>query len=433
MTAKSKREKQPQSSITNALDSFNATVSNLGCSYDVLKKEIQDLNLQLEGKNRQLEENLYEVNRLRRFLDSILNSMTDGVIVVDTVGKIILFNGGAEKLTGFRSEEVLGELYQNVFGKKVSKRFSPLYTMASGEALFLEEKEIKSKLGSFISVRYSTSLLTDNHNQAVGAVEVISDLTRIKRLEKEMQQIKTQTALNQMAALVAHEIRNPLGGIRGYVDLLAESIEAKDPRRSMLENINTSIRRLDEIVANFQLFTRPVKPHLEVFDICKFVEEVANYFERSTGFGNLGIRQMLHCPDSTEGVCVMCDPVLLEQALFMIMDNSVKAMPQGGTLRIEIQVTPLSKGKSTGRVNIIISDTGVGIPDTVLGDIFTPFFTTREKGMGLGLSLARNFISVQHGDILIDSEEGAGTSVTIVLPLEERKVQRDEGSKDSGR
>lgn len=127
MAQASKKKNKNDTPLAEAFDSFNATVTGLGASYRELKNRIQELNIQISEKNKQLEENFYEVNRLRWFFDSILNSMTDGVIVVDTAGKVVLFNAGAEKMTGFSSEEVLGKAYTKVFGKRVSERFSPPY------------------------------------------------------------------------------------------------------------------------------------------------------------------------------------------------------------------------------------------------------------------------------------------------------------------
>jgi len=417
MTGRSSKRPNPKDNfLADALYSFNSTLCDLGSSYEELKNRIQELNLQISEKNIQLEQNFFKVNRLRWFFDSILNSMADGVAVVDTSGKIVLFNRGAEKLTGFSSKQVLGKSYTEVFGKLVSERFSPLYTLKEGVSLLLEEKEMPKKSGEKVPVRYSTSLVTDSQGRTLGAVEVFSDLTQIKQLEGEMQRTKTQTALNQMAALVAHEIRNPLGGIRGYVDLLAESLEKDDPRRKMVNHINESINSLDAIVANFQLFTRPVKPNFESSDIIAFLNEVLDFFKKSANLKEKSIQLVLNGNASRKPLYVRMDPILMEQAILAVLDNAVKAMKMGGTIRIEIQKgKPLCKG-SKKHVSIVVSDSGEGMSRQTLRKLFTPFFTTRERGMGLGLALAKNFIHLHQGDIFVESEKGVGTTVTILLP-----------------
>ncbi|MCJ7812941.1 ATP-binding protein, partial [bacterium] len=397
------RSAQPKSDITyslaDAFDSFNTTVTDLGSSYQELMKRIQELNIQISEKNKKLEENFYEVNRLRRFLDSILNSMTDGVIVVDTAGRIVLFNKGAENLTGFSHEEVIGQTYTMVFGKQISERFSLLYTLSEGISLLLEEKEINTKYKKNIPVRYSTSLVTDSQNRTLGAVEVFSDLSRIKWLEDQMRQMKIQTALNQMAGLVAHEIRNPLGGIRGYVDLLSESMTQDDTHRQMVGHIIDSIKRLDEIVANFQLFTRPVKPQFEDTDMVRFIGEVLAFFGKNEEMRKKKTRVVADFLTKAKPIQLSIDPILIEQALLFILDNAVKSMQMEGTLRIELrEETPLNK-RVEKQILISISDTGAGMSKQVLKKLFTPFFTTRERGMGLGLALARNFVVHHRGDI----------------------------------
>ncbi len=403
-------------SLADAFDSFNTTVSELGSSYQELMGRILELNVQISEKNKKLEENFHEVNRLRRFLDSILNSLADGVIVIDTAGKIVLFNKGAENLTGFGQEEVMGKTYSRVFGRKVSERFSPLYTLSESVSLFSEEKEISTKYKKNIPVRYSTALVTDSQNRTLGAVEVLSDLSKMKRLEDQMQQMKTQTALNQMAGLVAHEIRNPLGGIRGYVDLLSESLEQKDARKKMVNHIIDSIKRLDEIVAHFQLFTRPVKPRYEKTDMVQFIREVLSFFKKSEEMKCKDICIITDFPKKTKSVELLIDPILIEQALLFIFDNAIKSMQKEGTLRIKLQEETCLDKQIEKQVLISISDTGSGMSKQVLNKLFMPFFTTRERGMGLGLSLVRNFVAHHRGDIYVESEKGIGTTVTIVLP-----------------
>jgi two-component system sensor histidine kinase AtoS len=220
-----------------------------------------------------------------------------------------------------------------------------------------------------------------------------------------------------MACLMAHEIRNPLGGIRGYVDLIAESLEKDDPRKKMVDHILKSILRLDEIVANFQLFTRPVKPHFEEVDLSRFLTDVLTFFQDSTGLKEKSIQLAMNLDNENQPIRVRIDPILLEQSLLAVLDNAVKAMKMGGVIRVELTPGVSLQKRGENVVSIIITDSGEGMSKDVLQELFTPFYTTREKGLGLGLSMARNFISLQRGDIFVESEEGMGTTVTILLPL----------------
>lgn len=417
---KNETQKEPQEDfLSSALNEFKADISGLDSSYRDLNDRIRELDIELSNQNQRLEESLFEVNRLRLFLDSILNSMSDGVVVIDTSGDIVLFNEGIEHLTGYSREEVHGKRYDAVFGRHVSKRFSPIYTLETGVSLNREEKSVRTKAGQTIPVQYSTARVMTNNNQVLGVVEVISDLTRIKRLEKAMQQIKTQTALNQMAKLVAHEIRTPLGGIRGYVDLLSESLNKDEKTQSMLSQIILSVNRLNDTITKFQQFAKPVNPQFETIEIIPFIRELVEFFEQSETLADQKIRVSTAFPAEWTGLKVRVDPILFEQSLLAIMDNAVKAMPSGGSLRIELQQQMNLFGKKNGYLSVHVSDTGIGMSREIQEQMFTPFFTTREIGMGLSLAVVRNFVTMHHGEVSVESAENKGTTVTITIPMNE--------------
>ena len=397
--------------LSEVLDNFNATFSNLDQSYDALKLEVEALNVQIAEKNRQLGAQFDEVNRLRHFLDSILNSMHEAVVVVDINGRIVLFNGSAERLTGFSRDEVMTRPYREVFGKRSSSRFSPLYPLEEGPSLSMEEKEILTRTGGRVPVRYSASRVADESNRILGAVEVMSDLVHVKRIEDELQRIKTQAALNQMADLVAHETRNPLGGVLGYTDLLAETFEPGDSRMEMIDMVRLAVARLDETVKRFQFFAQPIKPRFEETDLTAFVKDVVEFFRRGLGSASESPRITTALPET--GLSWRVDPILIQQAMTAILDNAVKAAGPGGTVGVELLETTAA-GRSA--VLIRIADSGSGMSPEILGKLFTPFFTTRDVGLGLGLAVAKNFVSFHQGQIAVKSAPDEGSTFTIILP-----------------
>ncbi len=401
--------------LAEAFNSFNNIISDLDLSYKDLKGSIEELNLKISEKNKFLEKNFFEVNRVRCFFDSILNSMRDGVIVVDMKGRIVLLNKSIKKMTGYSDYEVIGESYKKIFGKTVSERFSPIYTLSHNIPLVMEEKELTTKSGKKIPVRYSTSIVYDSEDEVIGVVEVSSDLTRIKRLEVQMQKIKTQAALNQMAGLVAHEIRNPLAGIKGYIDLLKESFDKSDKKQEKINEIYSLIKKLNKIVVNFMIMAQPIKPNFVKTDIIEFIQNVTDYFCSKNNLEEKKITLDISIPEGMDTLLINCDPILMEQTLIMILDNAVKAMDIGGNLGIKLKTEHIQERRKR-EIAIIISDSGCGMSKDVKNKIFNPFFTTRDKGMGLGLSLARNFIKFHDGNIFVESEEGIGTTVNIILP-----------------
>ena len=415
MKEKKKNIKNEVLPLTEAFNSFNNVVSNLDESYKDLKGSIEELNLKIAEKNKYLERNFFEVNRVRCFIDSILNSMRDGVIVVDMKGRVVLINDSIKQMTGYTDDEVMGKPYKEIFGTKTSDRFSPLYTLSHSIPLIMEEKELTTKSGKNVPVRYSTSIVYDSEGEMIGVVEVCNDLTTIKRLEVQMQKIKTQSALHEMAGLVAHEIRNPLAGIKGCVDLLSESFDKSDQRREKIDEIYTLIKKLENIVTNFIIMARPVKPNMVRTNIIEFIKNVIDYFCSENNLEEKKILLELSFSENLDSFMINIDPVLIEQALIMILDNAVKAMNIGGSLQVNL-ITDYAQENDKETIAVIISDSGCGMTKDVKQKIFNPFFTTRDKGMGLGLSLAKNFIQFHSGDISVESEEGIGTTVTIILP-----------------
>jgi len=415
MSKKDRKDKNKTVPLAEAFNSFNTVVSDLDSSYEDLKSSIKELNLKISEKNKFLEKNFFEVNRVRCFFDSILNSMRDGVIVVDMQGRVVLLNQSIKQMTGYADSEVIGKQYKDIFGRNVSDRFSPLYTLTNNVPLNMEEKELTAKSGKKIPVRYSTSIVRDSEDEIIGVVEVCSDLTKIKRLEVQMQKSKTQAVLNKMAGLVAHEIRNPLAGIKGCLDLLIESWEQSDKQRKKINEIYSLIKKLDTIVVNFMVMARPIKPNIITTDLIDFLKKVLDYFYSEYELEEKKITLDVSYPDECNVIHLNIDPILIEQVLLMVLDNAVKAMKIGGNLQVSTDVHQKPEDQ-TEKVVITVSDSGCGMSGEIKKKIFNPFFTSREKGMGLGLSLAKNFIKFHDGDIRVESEEGIGTTVHIILP-----------------
>lgn len=401
-------------SLAETYNSFSAVVSDLDTSYNDLKSSINELSVKISEKNKSLEKKLGEVYKIRCFFDSILNSMRDGVIVVDVQGEIVLLNESIKKLTGYSDSEVIGKSYQEIFGNKVSERFSPIYSLVHNIPLIMEEKEILTKSGIKIPVRYSTSLLYNSEEEVIGVVEVCSDLTKSKKFEVQIQMMKIQSALNQMAGLVAHEVRNPLAGIKGCIDLLAESFDSSDTHSEKINEIYSLIKEIDNIIVNFLTMAQPIKPNIVKTDFIELINDVLKYFNSENSLQEKSISLDVSFPKHMDSLLIHIDPILIKQALVMILDNAVKSMHNGGKLQVKIEIH-CTYEENKEEVAITISDTGCGMSKDELKKIFDPFFTTRDRGMGLGLSLAKNFIKFHEGDIFVESIKGVGTTVSMIL------------------
>ena len=427
--------------LTGALQTFSRTTVGLQFAYKALERKIAALNVELEEANRNLSRSLVEASTLKDHLNSILESMTNGVIVIDPCGRITLFNKAAGEITGYRDKEVLGCLYQDLFSRGVEEKYTPLYALRTGIRVH-ERKEIVTRSGDKVPVEFSTAPITDAGEHVLGAVEMLQDLSELRDLEEEIEQTQTLAALGEMAASVAHEVRNPIGAIGGYAALLERDLEISDKRRDLVKKIMEGVARLDRIVTNLLTYTRPLTPNLREEDLKKIIQEALRFFQ----IGLDGKRENLRLVPvfRTKDLKAKIDPDLLQEALLNLFDNALHAMPDDGELRIEtdlrtpkaeggrvrggvplsptLPLTPSGRGaeggeKGRGKIEIKVSDTGRGMPEEVKKKLFSPFFTTRPDGIGLGLALVKKIVEMHKGEIHVDSVLGKGTTFTISLPV----------------
>ncbi len=406
--------------FADSYSSFNKTIQKLHQAYKDLEQKFENLNLELERTNLRLRESLVEKEKLTNYLNNILESLTSGVLVVNLEERITLFNRAAEEITGYKAEEVLNKPYSEVMGKEIDIRGTPVHTLRSGISQLNEEKEILTKSRSKIPLGYSTTLLQDGENNLLGAVEVFFDLSNIKKLEEEIARVRTLAALGEMAATVAHEVKNPLGGISGFADLLYRDIEDSDPRKNYVNKIIEGVEILNRIVMNLLDYTRSLKLNLRTTDFFRFLDEVVGLFEMDLSRGDKNIKiERLY--GNEEFDCTL-DSEKFKQVVLNLLHNASQAMPDGGSIQIlaglgpEDEVAGITIPSAGQKVSLKIKDNGIGMNEEVKRKLFTPFFTTKEKGTGLGLSTVKKIVQAHKGEISIESEVGRGTTITILLP-----------------
>lgn len=403
---------QLEEAFTDSYLLFKETTRKYREAYSELYEKFESLNLKLEETNLELRKRVEEKDQISNYLNNILESLSGGVVVVNPEGDITLFNHAAEAITGRTQEEVVFQPYAKVIGLDAGRDKSVLHTLESGNGLSNQEKELKRADGHNISLGFSTSLVRDNEGHVLGAVEVFNDLTEVKSLEAELQRVHTLAALGKMAATVAHEIRNPLGGIAGFAALLERDLEGEDPRRRLVHKITEGVARLNRIVTSLLNYTRPLKLNRHPVDLAYMVEEAAAFFEidPERKRENIAIRRNFPAEPT---VCAI-DPEQFQQIVLNLLQNATQAMPEGGYIDIEIAVDLEADQKH--RALLCIRDTGIGMDAEVQEKLFTPFFTTKEDGTGLGLVTSKKIIDAHGGAIRVESELGNGTCFTISLP-----------------
>jgi len=399
-------DQEAYAALQTAFEAFKIRSEQLAAAYGSMEKQFEKLNLELDEKNRKLEE-------AHTVLDSILDTMHNGVVAVDTNGIITHFNTAAQRTTGYSAKDAAGAKFDEFFGDKGLSEKNVLDVLKSGKGYDRDEKILWNKDGVPVPVVYQSSLLRDARENLLGAVEIFSDVSKIKQLESENQQNRVLAALGEMAATLAHEIKNPLGAMGTWARLLDKSFETDDKRKQTLGKIIDALSRLNKIVSSMLIFGRQSKPQMQTADIKPFLSEFVDGMEIEVVFGS-GTQIQVEKEWSDIPLVAQFDPEKLRQVLLNLALNAVQAMGETGTLTVECRQ---SKRNDSNYVIISVKDTGPGIPAGELEKIFAPFHTTKEDGTGLGLAIVKKLIEFHNGVIDVESEVGRGTVFHVFLPL----------------
>jgi two-component system sensor histidine kinase PilS (NtrC family) len=280
------------------------------------------------------------------------------------------------------------------------------------------EADLLTPDGFAVKIGYGVSLLYSEQNEMSGLIVTFQDLTEIRSMEENVRRKDRLAAVGRVGAGLAHEIRNPLGAMRGAIQVL-ESTTAKDSvHADLMKIIMRESDRLNSIITNFLSYARPKAGNFTSVDVCEAVRETIKLIKHSPDVTERHevIADLPDCPIEIEG-----DSTQLKQIFWNLARNAVNAMPEGGTFRIQVEKAPNKRAK------IRFSDTGLGMPPEKVEQLFEPFTTSTTGGTGLGLSIVYQIVRDHNGTINVRSAEGEGTVITIDLPA---LVQRPEREKE---
>ncbi len=418
-----------QLALTEAFSSFTQVIDKFQATYDALQNKIDILTKQIEVKNYELEKRISEGENIKTFLNSVLENIYTGVLAIDLAGNITVFNRAAEQITGYEKDQVLGQSYLKHFStlqKKDTK--SAIFTLTTGKESHHRQKVIMTQEGIEKNIEFSTTILRDTQFNNSGVVETFTDISEVKKLQERMSHIETLAALGEMSASVAHEIRNPLGGIGGFAGLLDRQLDKDDHRRKLIKPIIEGVSRLNNIVSNLLTYTRPQKMQLAKVDLNFTLNEIVDFFK--VGLTNQTKVINIKTNYCDERADIFLDVQLFQQVMINILKNACDAIPENGNIEIRtILNIPMIMNdvldedekeellKLFSYAEIEIKDDGKGIPDDVLPKLFNPFFTTKDDGNGLGLAICKKIIQLHRGDIHVSSQQDVGTTFTITLPV----------------
>ncbi len=359
---------------------------------------------------------------LDRYQQTILGSISSGVISFKPDLTIVVFNKTARQIFGIGEEEAVGRSCREVFGEDAE------ITAVAGEALRQQrifsrlELSVRRKDGALRRVGLSSSLLKDGEGNLVGVALLLTDLTEILQFREQAVMRDSLAALGQMSAGIAHEFRNSLGVIMGYAKLLQRKLSSdEDSSHDYLQEIVSEIDLLEATLRDFLAFAKPMQLSRVAVGVKALTSETLDGFRQAMEDGN--IKLLIDLPQ--EELTVQADPYALRQALGNLIRNALEAMPGGGELAVKVRSDGAESGGAfggrAGMVEIIVQDTGPGVPHEDIDRIFTPFFSQKEGGTGLGLALVQKTVLALGGRVGVENREGGGACFSIRLPSHERR------------
>ena len=417
------------SKFTESYAAFNRIINSLQRKYIELKDEFTATNDELVQANKKLVQ-LSERNLVAtEFLNSILNSISVGVIAVDQNGRITHFNPAASMILGIPSRDPLGKMYREIIPPGKPVYANALRAAETGRRADSVEKKVDLEDGTLLQLSVSTAILKDEQGRSCGAVEVFQDLTKLKKMEQEIARLNTLAALGEMAATIAHEVRNPLSGIAGFAALLEKEMADDDPHRKLVKKIIRGVDSLNDTITSLLNYTRLEEVNKSPVDYADYVKKIVEQYrqEHKDRCGN--VKLTIHAPTGPNAAPIKLelDKMLIRQVFGNILTNAVEVCKGSGKIDVRYSKLPrqtavakyskrLLLGVDETVVETVISDTGGGISMEHLDRIFAPFFTTKQGGNGLGLAITWKIVKAHGGEVFAESSSKKGTAFHILIP-----------------
>ncbi|MFH1350941.1 MAG: ATP-binding protein [Pseudomonadota bacterium] len=356
-----------------------------------------------------------DIIKLEVLNERIINSVASGLITLDGQNRIILFNPAAEEIFGIKATQAIGHHVVRIIPvlngriENSSKAFSQVTKRPHSFIDLLYKRPDNRE--RFIRLSVSTLNLPGGGER--GQILFFQDITELKKIEEEMKKVEGLALIGELAAGIAHEIRNPMASISGSIQVLMEDMEKNDAQSRLIDIILREISRLNHLIDDFLLFARPKKSNLKKFDLNHLIVEALELFKNS---GNWTKKIKVETKFNGS-ITLESDPEQIKQVLWNLFLNAGEAMPSGGSLTISTDRVYYSDLLDVPRkmIRITVRDTGEGFSEKVLSHLFTPFFTTKEGGTGLGLATVKRIVEGLQGKVQGKNHPDGGAAITILL------------------
>ncbi len=355
---------------------------------------------------RELDTQRAELSALQTLNSNILHSISSGIVATDLQGRVRFVNPPGLEILGRAGEELRDRPVAEIFDEDADF-VARARALLEGKRRIRFERYYNNALGQRLFLGFSAALLLDPEHRPQGLIFVFQDLTDVRALEEEIKLKDRMAVLGEMAAGLAHELRNPLASMTGSVQVLQDELDLSGEQADLMGIILRESQRLDQIIRDFLLFARPGRFQPQRVDLAVLVQETLTLLRNSREFKP---GHAIECDFETGGGACFADPNLIRQVLWNLATNALKAMPAGGRLKVGVRSAP------GGRRRVVFSDQGAGMSPEEVQRYFRPFQGSFQGGTGLGLAIVYRIVGEHGGSVRVHSEKGAGTEIEIDLP-----------------
>ncbi|TDL35250.1 PAS domain S-box protein [Jeotgalibacillus sp. S-D1] len=370
---------------------------------------IQKINHSTQESERAARRELYSKNS---YHDLLFEHAQDAIIVFDLNQQIIQVNPAFEKIYGWTKEEAIGNQLPIIPSHRIKEAAERTSRILKGESIPSLHTQDQRKDGSLIEVEITLSPIIDEEKKVIAMSAISRDVTFRKETEHRLRQSEKLSLAGEMAAGVTHEIRNPLTVISGFIQMMNE--KETNPFQAYTKIMQAELERINLIISEFLVLSKPQAVLFRKALLDELIQDTVLLFETELHLKNIQIEQ--HWQE--KNLSLFCEENQIKQVLLNVFKNAADAMPDGGKIRIHVETFIQQQ---VPHLSIAISDNGKGIPADILQRIGEPFFTTKEKGTGLGMMITEKIVQGHGGLMTISSELDIGTSVTITLPINEEE------------
>ena len=371
----------------------------------------------MEERMAQKEETILHLTReledVKNFTESIIQSIGSGIIITEMNDTITYINRAGERILGYSKGDLTGKPF-SIFGLREKQSMIPSFLNNPDDLDTRKEGWMRKNDHTEFPVGFTINNHLSNRGEKIGKIVVFRDLTNVYKIQEEILRMDRLVSLGKLASGIAHELRNPLAGIKTTAQALGEEMSGEDSRREYLHRITKEIDRLNDLLKTFFSFAKPQNLNLVHCHIKEIINEIIPFLIKEIADKGIRFIETYH-PKLSK---IKVDKTQMHQVFLNLFLNAIQAMPNGGELKIEASpmVSTSPEGFKQNFIKVVISDTGRGIPPHIVHKIFDPFFTTKPKGIGLGLSITYQIIKKHVGTIKVESQWERGTSFVINLP-----------------